>query len=88
MKSRCVRRGGRQVESQRVKLQQVGKSAGMHVPQLLQNCKCAKSKRSDLACVAAHYCTTLRSGLKRHCCFNPAELNVRPLGSKTDFPKM
>lgn len=47
MKSRCVRRGGRQVESQRVKLQQVGKSAGMHVPQLVQNCKCVKSKRSD-----------------------------------------
>lgn len=47
MKSWCVRRGGRQVESQRVKLEQVGKSAGMHVPQLVPNCKCVKSKGSD-----------------------------------------
>lgn len=43
----CVWRGGRQVESQRVKLEQVGKSAGMHVPQWVQNCKCVKSKGSD-----------------------------------------
>lgn len=46
MKSRWVRRDGRQVESQRVKLEQVGKSAGMHVPQLALDFKCVKSKGS------------------------------------------
>lgn len=46
MKSRWVRRDRRQVESQRVKLEQVGKSAGMQAPQLVLNCKCVKSKGS------------------------------------------
>lgn len=44
MKARCVPTAGRQVESQRVKLDQVGRSAGVHVPQLVPKCKCAKSK--------------------------------------------
>lgn len=35
--------GRRQVESQRVKLEQVGESAGMHVPQLVLDCKSVKS---------------------------------------------
>lgn len=46
MKSRRVRRERRQVESQRVKLEQVGKSAGVHVPQLVLNCECVKSPGS------------------------------------------
>lgn len=49
MKSWCMRRGRRQVESQRVKPEQVGKSADTPVPQLVPNCKCVKSKRFRLS---------------------------------------
>lgn len=68
--------------SQRVKLEQVGKSAGMHVPQLVPNCKCVKSKGVGQICMSVCGCALLHgirgSGLKRHSCFNPAKLNVFP----------
>lgn len=67
--------------SQRVKLEQVEKSAGMHVPQSGLDCKCVKSKvvggcwRSVCGCTLLH---SVRSGLKRHGGFNPVKLNIWP----------
>jgi len=69
-RSRWVRRDRRQVGCQGVELEQVGQSAGMHVPQSVVYCKCVKLKGGRsvptervCGCALLH---GRRSGLKRH----------------------